>query len=388
MTRTILFGATVHTMDHAGTFKADLAIEDGKIVSIGDVDIQDGDVRIDCSGRMIAPALTDVHTHIYWGGTALGVKPERVARRSGTGVFVDAGSSGAGNVLGLDTFIFRPSPFYTFAFLNVSFPGIFGFAKEVMIGEAEDLRLLDKSACIEAVSRHKDILVGLKVRAGKLAAGENGGRALEIGLEIAETAGLPLMCHVDFEPPTIETILDSLRPGDIITHCFRPAPNAPVKDGLVKRAVWAARERGVHFDIGHGMGGFSFETCRIMLGEGMLPDLISSDIHCLSIDGPAFDVLTTLNKLVALGLDLDTALKAATSTPAAILKRPPLGRIRAGEQANLAILAPGDEPSKLTDATGETLILDRPLTCAGLVVKGMAIDADGLPHPIRELKEC
>jgi hypothetical protein len=66
----------------------------------------------------------------------------------------------------------------------------------------------------------------------------------------------------------------------------------------------AARERGVIFDIGHGGGSFGFKTTRAMLAHGFLPDVISSDVHILSIDGPAFDLLTTMSKFLVLGVDL------------------------------------------------------------------------------------
>ena len=90
-----------------------------------------------------------------------------------------------------------------------------------------------------------------------------------------------------------------LRPGDVLTHAFRPFPNAPcTAQGTVKPAVLAARKRGVLFDIGHGKGSFAFKTARAMLANGFQPDTISSDIHVLCIDGPAFDQVTTMSKFL------------------------------------------------------------------------------------------
>jgi dihydroorotase len=385
MARTVLRGADVFTFDARQPERADVAIGDGRIEAVGIIESLPGDRVHDASGMLVVPALTDIHTHIYWGGTSLGVKPEAVARRSGTGVFVDAGSAGAANFEGLKEFIFAPSPFHTFAYLNVSFPGIFGFSKRVMVGECEDARLLDVDACVEAAHRYPHEIVGIKVRAGRKAAGANGQLALETGLRVAETLGLPVMCHVDLSPPTIEEVMNQLRPGDIVTHCCRPDPNAPTRDGHVIEAAWRARERGVKFDIGHGMGGFSFRVCREMLADGFVPELISSDIHCLSVDGPAYDVLTTVNKLIALGVETEDALRAATQTPAATIGHPELGRIRVGDEANLALLKWSDEPWSFVDAESEHLPVTRRLTCEGLVVRGRAIDANGRPQPIENL---
>ena len=118
------------------------------------------------------------------------------------------------------------------------------------------------------------------------------------------------MAHLDAPPPSRREVVDRLRPGDILTHCFRPFPNAPVRpDGKVREEILAARARGVIFDIGHGGGSFGFGTTRGMLAAGFLPDVISSDVHVISIEGPAFDLLTTMSKFLCLGVDLPTVIK-------------------------------------------------------------------------------
>ena len=97
-----------------------------------------------------------------------------------------------------------------------------------------------------------------------------------------------MMVHIDYPPPTLEDVRSRMRKGDVLTHAFRPFPNNPVTaDGAVREAVLEARARGVIFDIGHGMGSFAFKTGKAMLAHGFLPDCISSDVHALSIDGPA-----------------------------------------------------------------------------------------------------
>src|SRR5690606_29102717 len=111
---------------------------------------------------------------------------------------------------------------------------------------------------------------------GRNASGTAGIVPVEIARQVAEEAGVPMMVHIDHPPPTLEEVLARLRPGDILTHCFRPFPNAPItRDGRVLPAVIEARERGVIFDIGHGMGSFDFNVARGMLAAGFLPDTIS-----------------------------------------------------------------------------------------------------------------
>lgn len=380
--RTILRNGQVMAFGGAAEAETDVVIADGRIAALESVTPHTDDHVIDVSDAIVVPALTDIHTHIYWGATSLGVRPEMVAYRSATGTFVDAGSAGAGNFAGLNAFIFEPLPFHAFAYLNISFPGIFGFSGRVMVGECCDMRLVDPESCIEAAQAYPDKVVGIKVRAGRKASGENGGKALEVALGVAEQLNLPVMCHVDLDPPTIQEVLQRLRKGDIITHCCRPDPNAATENGRVLEAVWQARERGVHFDIGHGMGGFSFRVCREMLAEGFVPDLTSSDIHSLSVNGPAFDLLTTINKMIALGVEPVTALACGSANPATVIGHPELGRIAAGDEANVAVLKWKYEPWVFKDAIGEELVVDRRLVCDRLIVKGRQIDPAGASHPL------
>ncbi|MDA4847819.1 amidohydrolase/deacetylase family metallohydrolase [Hoeflea poritis] len=389
MARNILIsGGEIFADGNGKGSRGDVLIRDGVVAQISTGDMPAADEVIDASGCVVVPALTDIHAHVYWGATSLGVRPEIAAHRSGTATFVDAGSAGAANILGFKEFIQHPSPYNILAYLNISYPGIYGFSSRLMVGEGENPKLLNVEACVKAVREFADIIVGVKVRAGRLAAGDNGTEALRLGLEAAEQAGLPLMCHVDLDPPHIVDILNSLRPGDIVTHCCRPEPNAPVDDGRVRDAAWKAKERGVLFDIGHGMGGFSFATCRTMVEAGFVPDLVSSDIHCMSVDGPAYDALTTMNKLLALGVEFGAALAATTSRPAQIIGRPELGRIAVGDVANIAVLVRDGGRFPMVDVTGEEVTFSQALSCRHLISRGVPQAPHDTDHPQQTRSEA
>ena len=252
----------------------------------------DADVR-NVAGMIVTPGLIDLHTHVYWGGTSIGVDPIALARQSSTATLVDAGTSGAGNLLGFRKHVIEPSaPLRILPLLNISFPGIFAFSRTVRMGECEDLRLLDMNSCISVAREHADLVVGIKVRVGRGSSGTRGVAPLDMAIEVAETLGLPVMAHIDYIPPTRTEVLSRLRKGDILTHCFKPPPNAPTTpDGAVRGEVQDALARGVIFDIGHGGGSCSFATSRAMLKAGIQPDVISSDVHLLSANGPAIDLL-------------------------------------------------------------------------------------------------
>jgi dihydroorotase len=179
------------------------------------------------------------------------------------------------------------------------------------------------------------------------------------------------MAHIDIPPPTLEEVLARLRPGDILTHSFRPFPNNPTTpDGGVRPAVIEARKRGIIFDIGHGMGSFAFKTAKTMLANGFLPDCISSDVHALCIDGPAFDLLTTMSKFLCLGLPLAETVRAATEAPAKALKRNDLGTLRPGAAGDASVLELVSGDFDYVDSTGERLAGSTRLRARGVVMNG------------------
>jgi dihydroorotase len=347
----------------------DIAFSGGKVAAIGD-GLSGTDIR-DVSGKIVSPGLIDLHTHVYWGGTSLGVEAELLARSGGVTTFIDAGSAGPGNFHGFRKHVIEPSPVRILPYLNVSFPGIFAFSKTVMVGESADLRLLDPREAVRVARENADLVLGIKVRVGKSASGDSGIMPLDIALDVAEETGLPIMAHLDAPPPSRHEVVSRLRPGDVLTHCFRPFPNAPVRaDGRVREEILAARARGVIFDIGHGGGSFGFGTTKKMLAAGFLPDVISSDVHVISIEGPAFDLLTTMSKFLCLGVDLPTVIKLATSNAAAAIKRPDLGTLEVGSAGETTVIDVKSGTYDYADSIGEKMVGDKRLVSAGVVLDG------------------
>jgi dihydroorotase len=179
------------------------------------------------------------------------------------------------------------------------------------------------------------------------------------------------MSHIGKPPPTYAEILARLRPGDILTHCYRPAPNSPVDDhGNVLPALIEARQRGVLFDIGHGMGSFAWKTARAMIDNQFLPDTISSDVHALCIDGPAYDQVTTLSKFLALGMSLKDVIAASTINAAKALSRPDLGTLKPGSVGDASILSLDEGRFPLEDVRGEVVTAGQRIHARGVVVGG------------------
>ncbi|MHB2170063.1 amidohydrolase/deacetylase family metallohydrolase [Alsobacter sp. R-9] len=351
---------------------SDVAFRGGKVAAVGrGLPVGPGTQVVEAAGRIVCPGLIDLHTHVYWGGTSLGVDADDYGRMSGVTTSVDTGSAGPGNWPGFRKHVIERSQARILAYLHVSFAGIFGFSSTVRVGESEDTRLMAPAEAAAVADANRDLVVGIKVRVGRNSSGDQGIGPVDIALQTAGEVGLPLMVHIDHPPPSYEEVLDRLRPGDILTHAFRPFPNTPcTAQGTVKRAVLEARERGVIFDIGHGMGSLAFRTARVMLANGFPPDTISSDVHQLCIDGPAFDLATTMSKFLCMGMSLPAVIESVTATPAQALRRTDLGTFRTGAAGDATILSLREGNFRYVDATGETMDGDRRFVSEAVVLGG------------------
>jgi len=350
----------------------DIAFTDGKVAKISDdISGSDGNDVRDVSKSFVVPGLIDLHTHVYWGGTSLGIDADDFCRHNGVTTAVDTGSAGPGNFAGFRKHVIKKSEARILAYLHISHAGVYAFSDRVMVGESKNLDLMDPITAIEVVNENRDVIVGIKVRLGRIASGVHGTIPYEYALQVAEETGLPIMVHIDEPPPSYAHIISRLRKGDILTHCFRPFPNTPIMaNGKVLPEVLEARERGVIFDIGHGKGSFSFKVARLMLENNFQPDVISSDVHKMCINGPAFDQLTTLSKFLILGVPFYNVIEQSTVNPAKALNRPELGTFKVGSVGDVTLLRIDNGAYNYIDVKGETVVGDKKIELDGVVLNG------------------
>jgi dihydroorotase len=314
----------------------DVAIRDGRIAEVGpDLDRSKAREEVDATGGIITPGLVDLHTHVYWGATYWGIEADPVAARTGVTTWLDVGSSGSYSWPAFRRFLIEPSKSRIFALLNASSIGLIA-----PTWEFSNLDYLDLDLAEAIVNANRDLILGIKARIDQNTTRGVGIRALELARELADRVGLPLMTHIGYGPPTIDEVAPLLRPGDILTHCFTGGDMKIVDDtGVPNPAIMALRDRGLILDIGHGTGSFSYDTAEAMLQAGVMPDVISSDIHQMAVQGPMFDLPTTLSKFLNLGLTLPEVIERATSRPAAAMRRPDLGTLQPGSVADVAIFS-------------------------------------------------
>lgn len=349
----------------------DIAFKDGAVAALGDDINGPANEAIDVAGKIVSPGLIDIHAHVNWGATYLSVEPEPVARKSGTTTFVDAGSAGAGTFHGFRKHIIEPSPLRIVAFLNISHPGMFGYGPGFMVGESADLKFLHTNACVDVAREHSDLICGVKVRLGGNVSGTLGTIPLDLAIDAAEELNLPVMVHLGPTPPRRQDILERLRPGDILTHCCRMFPNALIdRDRNIRTEVEDARACGIVFDVGHGRGSFDFTVARAMVDNGFVPDVISSDVHVVSVNGPAFDVLVTMSKFLCFGVPLTEVLRAVTENAAKAVGRPEIGTLKPGAPGDATVLDIATGSFDYYDSLGQIMTGDRKFTVEHILVAG------------------
>jgi dihydroorotase len=340
----------------------DIGVKDGVVDRMGEVKDGKADKILKARGDYACPALVDLHTHVYHLGTSLGVDADEVAKWSGTGVFVDAGSAGAGNFAGFRDHVIGHSDSIIYSFLNIGFGGIpfFGIQKDQQVGEIPDMRVADAEACAECVEENREHIVGIKVRVSEKANGVHGLEPLAVAKKCAKKLGIPVMAHFGRPPPSVREVVSILGKGDILTHTFRAEPNSIVtEDGKVMEELKDARKRGVMIDVGHGNGSFSFEVAKKALADGLLPDTISTDMHVFSLADPVVSLEATMTKLHCFGMSMAQVIVATTHAPATAIGRSGHGSITPGTPADLVTLRVVKRKLTLKDATGRAMGFDR-----------------------------
>lgn len=291
-------------------------INDQGIILSG-VEADDYEV-IDLKGNYLSPGWIDLHTHIYYGVSNLGVNPDLIGPKSGVTVLVDAGSSGEANFLGLKKYIIKAKSYPIYSFINLSSTGLI---KSNKISELNSLNMMDLDKLYQTVEENRDYIKGLKLRASGVILQDGFGREIvKLAKVMARELSLPLMVHVGEPLPLLEDILPELELGDIVTHIFHGKRWGIYRNGEVLPEFKNAIARGVKFDLGHGAASFNFDVAVQAFADGYRADTISTDLHKENINGPVWDLALTMSKLYNLGLSLEEVIEAVTHKPAEILK--------------------------------------------------------------------
>ena len=339
----------------------DIALTGGRVAAV--IDPGSGVAAkhtLDVRGLYVLPGLIDLHVHVFSGVSHYGIDVDPTCLARGVTTVLDAGSSGALTFPGFRKFIIDVSQTRLYALLNISAMGMVSGSETIpSLGELEDLRYSNVETAVRMIEANRDRILGVKVRLSNFLAadGKNELQALLRAREAAEAVRLPLMVHSPLSSIPTERILDELRPGDILTHCVHGhgAGGIMSDDLKVLPAVRKKVEQGLRLDVGHGRGSFTFRVARAAFEQGVVPGTISSDLHTYNLHGPVFDLVTTMDKFLHIGMELYEVVRRVTSTPAEVLDMPEeIGTLKPGAYADIVVLEMQEGEFDLTDTFGVT----------------------------------
>jgi dihydroorotase len=342
----------------------DVALSGGRVAAVA-ADIPAAQARrtVDVRGLYVTPGLVDIHAHV-WAGTRPGTTnggqssffPDHLSFRTGVTTMVDPGSAGWRDFPDFRRVIIDRARTRVLAMLNIAGIGILAYELEQNVND------LNPELTAKMATENADVVVGIKSAHWWAPNFLSVQKAVEAG----KLAGIPVM--VDFgyflkERPYQTMVTDILRPGDMSTHCFRWP--APLLDANEKPAEFLleARRRGVKFDVGHGGGSFHFRLAEPLVKAGFYPDSISTDMHTQSMNAAMQDMPTTMSKFLAMGMPLVDVVRASTANPAAQVKRPELGQIAVGADADIAVFRLDQGEFGFTDVAGGRITGRQRLAC-------------------------
>ncbi|MGP4040855.1 amidohydrolase/deacetylase family metallohydrolase [Gracilibacillus sp. D59] len=343
----------------------DLVIEYGKIYQITTAGHGQGQQIYDMSGTYISSGWIDLHVHAFPEFEPYGDQIDAIGVAQGVTTIVDAGSCGADRIADLITTSLSYKT-NLFAFLNISQIGL------KRVNELSNKDWINEKKVKEAVTTHRDKIVGLKARISKSVVGENGIEPLQVARQFSKETKLPLMVHIGSGPPAITDILPLLQEHDILTHYLNgKANNLFDEQGYPLPEVMDAIERGVHFDVGHGSASFSFPVAELGKKHDIPFQTISTDIYKNNrLHGPVYSLANVLSKFLYLGYSLEEIIDAVTVQAARWLNKPELGRMKVGDTANLTLFNVEDKAITLIDSEGNERQASKSIMPKGVVVNG------------------
>lgn len=314
-----------------------ITIRAGRIVAIGTTLDDKAQQTIDLTDSILLPGLIDLHTHPARTGSVFGVDPDTCMLSRGVTTVLSQGDAGAANWQDFVSDTIRPSKTRVLLAINLSRIG-----ESTEAGCCSNLDDADVEACVAAAEACRDHLWGIAVNASHHACGRTDPREVVCrGLEAARRTGLPLLYGMRRpEDWPFDEQLRQLRPGDVVTYCFRRQPHCIVENSRVHPAIREARERGILFDVGHGTNSFSFDVAAMAIADGFIPDTISTDFQRQHLSmTPTLDLPLVMSKLRAAGMSETDVFEAVTFRPAKILRRgSEIGSLAVGSCADVTVL--------------------------------------------------
>ncbi|MGE0417816.1 MAG: amidohydrolase/deacetylase family metallohydrolase [Acetobacteraceae bacterium] len=342
----------------------DIGIAGGKIVAVAPSLPQNEARRtISAKGFLVTPGLVDMHAHVFVNAHDMGIHTDMCCRRSGVTTLCDAGSAGSSDFAGLRHVLDQDVRTRVRAFVNLSAIGITGTSRG---GELMHFTYADPEGCARTITENPDLAIGVKLRFGPNLVWEYSNEPVKLARRTADMAGgVPMMMHITDSPIPLPALLEHMKPGDIVTHCYHGRAHGIMgqeKEFLLKEVVEAQRA-GIIFDCAHGRNHFNFRMIEKALDQGFLPDTISTDLTLTTATkGPVWDLPTTMTKLLHFGMSLEEIVRRSTAVPARIMGyEGTVGTLKPGANADISVFELRDGRHDLIDADNNTITAKRRL---------------------------
>jgi dihydroorotase len=307
----------------------DVAISAGRIAAVGPTITGEAVDVIDARGRIVAPGLIDIHTHV--GADPAG--PTRVLQDGVTG-WIDAGSQGADRIAEPIANA-RSAPQLGRLLVNIGRAGV------LPEGDTMDLNHADVAAASNAIAANREFIVGVKARLSANVAGQHDYEVLQRAQRVANAFRLPLMIHMGQTASPLKRLLALLKPGDIVTHMFAPPPHGIIDDrGRILPEVLDARRRGVWFDVGNGRNNhLRWDIVATVMAQGFWPDTISTDWSSVSPTNAVGNLPNCMSKFFNFGMTVSDVIACVTSHAARVFPAfGGRGTLKEGAPADVALL--------------------------------------------------
>ena len=248
------------------------------------------------AGKIVTAGMIDTHAHVYQHVTGrFGLNADMVGVRSGVTTVVDQGGPSCMTIPGFRHFVVEKSETRVLCFISAYLVGgLEGHLYPSLYGPDQ----VDVKATIRAARANADIVRGVKAHAEIGGASRWGLEVIKLGKRISSELGVPLYIHLGQIWPVkdgatidpdevVRALMPLMEPGDVLAHPFTRHPGGFVSatTGEVHPVVWAALERGVTVDVGHGSH-FSFEMARRTIAAGIRPHTLGADMHGYNVRVP------------------------------------------------------------------------------------------------------
>lgn len=317
--------------------KRDIGIKNGRIVELPESGEPIEAVRIlEAEGYLVTPGLIDSHVHVFDEGCDLGIPADLVMLPYGVTAVGEGGSCGISNYRSFLTGMSRAKLDYKML-VNVSPAGLSTFQyPEQIIPDRWDIDQFRRAFDLD-----RDKLMGLKLRLSDEVVGNCGMDILERCLNLASVLDTRLVVHVTDTSLDQVEVVNRLRKGDIYCHVYQGFGETILDgDGRVKDDIFQAHERGVILDAASGKNNFSFEVARKAMKQGLLPDVICSDVSSMNYLAEYIEIGLpyVMSRFLALGMGLTDVVKRVTLGAAEVMGiSDRAGSLKPGYPADVAV---------------------------------------------------